>query len=191
MSPVSGMTSTNRSTSKARPGHPPRLAAFDIGSNSIRLQVAEALSGANGQPELNVLIDHREVTRLGEGVFRKRRRISSHAMDATSKVLKEMAQLCDAFNVADRRAVATSAVRDARNRLDFVRRVEEIIRAPLEVISGPEEARLVHLGVSARWPERLDKRSVIVDLGGGSVQLVYGSPGATPDTLSRPLGPCA
>jgi exopolyphosphatase/pppGpp-phosphohydrolase len=165
-----------------------RFAAIDIGSNSIRLQVAGAVPRPNALPVLETLINHRAVTRLGEGVFRKRARITRKAMDASLEVLKEFAKVCRDFNVTRRRAVATSAVRDARNRLDFLRRAEKILAVPVEVISGPEEATLVHLGVRVRWPGRLDESSLVVDLGGGSVQLVYGSSSGVPDALSRPLG---
>ena len=174
----------------SRPRRSPaeRLAAFDIGSNSIRLQIAEARVASDALPKLRTVIDHRAVTRLGEGVFRKHGRITDKSMEVSFEVFKEMARLCKEYKVQRRRAVATAAVRDAKNRLDFVDEVHDIIKVPVDVISGPEEANLVHLGVSVRWPEPIDRRHLIVDLGGGSVQLVYGSPGGVADTLSRPLG---
>ena len=165
-----------------------RFAAIDIGSNSIRLKIADAVRPSNGLPVLNTLKSRREVTRLGEGVFQAENKISKMAMKETFAVLAEMAESCAGFRIAGMRAVATSAVRDAKNHLEFLARAKEILGVPVEVISGPEEADLVHLGVHARWRQHPDKLSLIVDLGGGSAQFINGQPGKTVDKVSRPLG---
>jgi exopolyphosphatase/guanosine-5'-triphosphate,3'-diphosphate pyrophosphatase len=91
------------------------------------------------------------------------------------------------FNIAGLRAVATSAVRDTGNRQEFINGVSAAIGAPVEVISGQEEARLIHLGVNARWP-RAKERTLIIDVGGGSAELIVSQSGELLDATSRPLG---
>src|ERR1019366_8335437 len=76
------------------------------------------------------------------------------------------------------RAVATSAIRDTRNQREFLARATEAAGAPVEIISGREEARLIHLGVESLWPQR-DKRNLIIDIGGGERRGGRGGAGAT------------
>ena len=79
-------------------------------------------------------------------------------------------------------------LRDAKNAGDFVYEAEKVLGMPVEVIPGPLEADLVHLGVHARWPGLREKKSLIVDLGGGSAQFIYGHSGGIIERVSRPLG---
>lgn len=160
----------------------PRYAAIDIGSNSVRMQVAEI---GPAQP-LSVLAADREVTRLGSSVFRDGR-ISEQAMDTVTAVLARFAAAWQPFDVAGVRAVATSAVRDASNQHEFIDRASEAARAPVEIISGTEEARLIQLGVHARWPQP-GKRLLTVDVGGGSAEIIHSIDGHMVDGVSRPLG---
>src|SRR5215470_7985274 len=95
----------------------PRYAAIDIGSNSIRMEAAEVLPG---QPT-RILASDREVTRLGESVFRNGA-VSEEAMQQTCVVLARMAELYRRSEVIAVRAVATSAIRDARNQKVFAER---------------------------------------------------------------------
>src|SRR5512138_2108182 len=139
-----------------------RYAAIDIGSNSVRMEAAEVTPGA----PLQVLASDREVTRLGEGVYRSGR-ISREAADLTCAVLARMAAGYKLLDVAGVRAVATSAVRDAHNQAEFLKMASEAAGTPVEVISGREEARLIQLGVETRWPQPTGK-ILIVDIGGGS-----------------------
>jgi exopolyphosphatase/guanosine-5'-triphosphate,3'-diphosphate pyrophosphatase len=85
------------------------------------------------------------------------------------------------------RAVGTSALRDAADSGRFIVRAGEILGTPLEVISGFEEARLVQMGVTSRWPHP-DKRILIVDVGGGSAQLIVSDGGRFVRAFSEPLG---
>lgn len=160
----------------------PKYAAIDIGSNSLRMQAAEIVSGA----PMRVLAADREVTRLGSSVFRSGR-ISDEAMELVCQVLRRMAETYRKLDVIAVRAVATSAVRDASNQSDFVVRASEAIGAPVEIISGAEEARLIHLGVQARWPLPKE-RILIVDVGGGSAEFIVGENGELREGISRPLG---
>jgi exopolyphosphatase/guanosine-5'-triphosphate,3'-diphosphate pyrophosphatase len=159
----------------------PRYAAIDIGSNSVRMMVAEtALDG------IRILAQGRQVTRLGESVFRSGN-VSAEALDFLCGTLRRMAEEYRKFDIAGLRAVATSAVRDTGNRQEFINGVSAAIGAPVEVISGQEEARLIHLGVNARWP-RPKERTLIIDVGGGSAELIASQNGELLDATSRPLG---
>ncbi len=164
-----------------------RFAAIDIGSNSIRLKIADTkISG--GLPDVHTIESFRVVTRLGEGVYQKKNKIKPKSMKKTLNVLEEMAAKCDTRRIAGARAVATSALRDAENAEEFVGKAQEILGIPVEIIPGPKEADLVHLGVHALWPALHGQESLIVDLGGGSAQFIYGHSRKIIDRVSRPLG---
>ena len=159
----------------------PRYAAVDIGSNSVRMMAAEVTGG-----ETRVLAEDRQVTRLGESVFRSGR-VSDEALGFLCAALAKMAAAYGRLGVAGVRAVATSAVRDAGNQAEFIQRVSEALGSPVEIISGAEEARLIHLGVEARWP-RPKERTLIIDVGGGSAELIVTQNGQLIDAVSKPLG---
>jgi exopolyphosphatase/guanosine-5'-triphosphate,3'-diphosphate pyrophosphatase len=159
-----------------------RYAAIDIGSNSVRMQAEEVSSGV----QTRVLAAERQVTRLGESVFRTGF-ISREAMDFVCQILAGMARTYQQLDVIGIRAVATSAVRDARNSAEFLEKASQAIGAPVEVISGQEEARLIHLGVQARWPHPT-QRVLIVDIGGGSAELILSERGNLVEAFSQPLG---
>lgn len=160
----------------------PRYAAIDIGSNSIRMLAAEVVGGS----PLKTLASSRQVTRLGEGVFRTGR-IPQSALDLCCNVLAQMAAEYRAAGVIGVRAVGTSALRDAGNQEEFLKRASEALQAPVEVISGQEEARLIHLGVQSRWPHPT-QRVLMVDIGGGSAELILSEHGRMAQAFSKPLG---
>ena len=160
----------------------PRYAAIDIGSNSIRMEAAEVVPG---QP-VRILASDREVTRLGESVFRSGA-VSEEAMRYASAVLARMAALYRRLDVVAVRAVATSAIRDTRNQREFLGRASEAVGAPVEIISGREEARLIHLGVESIWPQD-GKRSLMIDIGGGSAEIIASEDGGLREAFSKPLG---
>ena len=160
-----------------------RYGAIDIGSNSIRMQAAEVVAG---EP-IKTLAEDREVTRLGESVF-KDGVVSPEAMDLTGRVLRRMADGLKACGVDVFRAVATSAVRDARNQDEFLLRAQLALGGVRpEIISGAEEARLIHLGVQTRWPHP-SERTLIIDIGGGSAEVIESNAGEVQSALSKPLG---
>jgi exopolyphosphatase/guanosine-5'-triphosphate,3'-diphosphate pyrophosphatase len=160
----------------------PRYAAIDVGSNSIRLLVA----AVDSKGRFETLASDRQVVRLGTGVFRDGK-LSESSMDLACRVLERMTSEYRDFKVDAVRAVGTSALRDASNQVEFVARASAIMRTPLFVISGVEEARLVQRGVQARWPE-LRKPVLIVDIGGGSAQLILSENGHLVDSFSKQLG---
>jgi exopolyphosphatase / guanosine-5'-triphosphate,3'-diphosphate pyrophosphatase len=160
----------------------PRYAAIDIGSNSIRMEAAEAVPG---QPP-RILASDREVTRLGESVFRSGA-VSEDAMKLACDVLARMAALYRRLDVVGVRAVATSAIRDTHNPAEFLSRASRAAGTEVEIISGREEGRLIHLGVQSVWPQP-GKRVLVIDVGGGSAEIIAAEDGATGEVFSRPLG---
>jgi len=160
----------------------PRYAAVDIGSNSVRMLAAE--TGPNAPAK--ILAAERMVTRLGGSVFQTGR-IAPDALDFVTDVLSRMAQCYRKLEVIAVRAVATSAVRDASNQHEFLMRASSALGVPVEIISGQEEARLIHMGVQSRWPQT-DKRILILDVGGGSAELILSEGGELVEAFSKPLG---
>src|SRR3954469_3960553 len=142
------------------------LAVIDLGSNATRLQIAQ-LSGGH----LSVLAEDRAAVRLGEQVFRTGR-LSAPAIARTALAMERFAKLAQRAGARHVRAVATSAVREASNRAALVRTVRNHTGISLEVISGAEEARLVCLGVLQGEPA--SERSLILDVGGGSTEIISG-----------------
>src|ERR1700694_3655158 len=159
----------------------PTFAAVDIGSNSVRLKIARLQAG-----RLRALHEDREVTRLGEGVFGSGF-LTPDSIAETVKVLRRFHRATQQIVTDSVRVVATSALRDARNSQAFLEWVRSATGWRVEIISGLEEARLIHLGlVSSR---RLDSASTLmIDLGGGSCELTVSSRGQIRDTVSLPLG---
>jgi exopolyphosphatase/guanosine-5'-triphosphate,3'-diphosphate pyrophosphatase len=160
----------------------PRYAAVDIGSNSIRMLAAETSAGAPAK----ILAAERQVTRLGSGVFQNGE-ISREAMAFVCENLSRVAQIYRKLDVVGVRAVATSAVRDASNQEEFLSKASIALDSPVEIISGQEEARLIHLGVQARWPHP-EHRVLMVDVGGGSAEVILSDHGTLSEAFSRPLG---
>src|SRR5271165_138596 len=160
----------------------PRYAAVDIGSNSVRMLAAEV--GTQG--EFQILAADRQVTRLGSSVFQSGR-IGPDAIDFVCENLVRMAQVYRKLDVSGVRAVATSAVRDAANQAEFLDRAARALGSPVEIISGQEEARLIHLGVQLRWP-RSGSNVLIIDVGGGSAEVIASHEGRLVEAFSKPLG---
>jgi exopolyphosphatase / guanosine-5'-triphosphate,3'-diphosphate pyrophosphatase len=159
-----------------------RYAAIDIGSNSIRMLAAEITSDGKMIP----LAAERQVVRLGTSVFREGR-MSESAMNLACNALTQMAAIYRKLDLLGVRAVGTAALRDASNQPEFLARASTILGTPVEIISGLEEARLVHLGVQSVWPHP-KQRLLIADVGGGSAELVLSEGGHILESFSRPLG---
>lgn len=160
----------------------PRYAAIDIGSNSVRLAVAEV---EPGRP-VRTLAAEREVTRLGTSVFSEGA-ISKEAITNMCQVLRRFRATVDKHHAMAARAVATSAVRDAQNQEEFLQRASTAAGIPVEIISGIEESRLIHAGVQAVWPLP-EERLLIIDIGGGSAEAIVSENGRMTAAFSKPLG---
>ncbi len=157
------------------------FAAIDIGSNSCRLKIAQVVGH-----RLKTLHEDREVVRLGESVFQTGV-ISPDAMAVTIKALKRFHRAVQAQVVDKVRVVATSAMRDARNAAAFVEWVKSSTGWDVEVISGLEEGRLIHLGVVTHEPGAKGK-VLLIDLGGGSCEVTVSDKGRVQQMVSLPLG---
>lgn len=156
------------------------IAAIDVGTNSVHMVIAEV--DARG---FRILTSEKEVVRLGEGAGGMDH-LTDAAIDRGVGALARMKQIADVHG-ATVRAVATSAVREADNQRDFIRRVRRNVGIPVEVISGPEEARLIHLGVSHSLNLRTDS-VVTVDIGGGSTEFCVAKNGKLRIAQSLKLG---
>jgi exopolyphosphatase / guanosine-5'-triphosphate,3'-diphosphate pyrophosphatase len=163
----------------------PIFAAIDIGSNSCRLKIAKVVAH-----QLKTLYEDREVTRLGGGVFESGL-ILPEAMAATIQTLKRFQRAVQLHAVDRIRVVATAAMRDARNGAAFRAWVKAETGWELEVISGLEEGRLIHLGVAGAEPQAepgTAGRVLLVDLGGGSCEITLSERKHIKETISLPLG---
>jgi exopolyphosphatase/guanosine-5'-triphosphate,3'-diphosphate pyrophosphatase len=159
-----------------------RLAAIDIGSNSVRLLVAEALRGGN----YRILDEEREPTRLGRSVSSKGR-LDEESMDRTLAALRSFKEIAAGYQVTSLRTIATCAVRESRNGPEFCRRVREQVGLDVEVISGEREARLAFASVQHAF-DLTGKNVIVADIGGGSTELVFATGNLIESIFSTPLG---
>lgn len=159
----------------------PTFAAVDIGANSVRLKIARLR-----RRSLVTLVEDREVTRLGESVFRTGL-LDPKAMEQTVKVLRRFHRLAQQHSATNVRVVATSSLRDANNGSAFIDWVYSATGWKVEVISGLEEGRLIHLGIISNT--RISSaRMLLFDLGGGSCELTVSEGRQIKDIVSLPLG---
>jgi exopolyphosphatase/guanosine-5'-triphosphate,3'-diphosphate pyrophosphatase len=150
-----------------------RVAAIDCGTNSIRLLVADVTTGSDGAPALRDVHREMRIVRLGQGVDASGV-LAPEALERTRVALVEYAAVLRRTGTERVRMVATSATRDARNREDFFGMVRDTVGVEAEVISGDEEANLSFVGAVGD----LDPDGgpfVVVDVGGGSTEVVVGS----------------
>jgi len=159
----------------------PTFAAVDVGSNSVRLKIARLVHG-----RLQTLHEDREVTRLGESVFRSGM-VAPEAIAQTVKVLSRFHRAATSAGTDRVRVVATSALRDARNSSSFLEWVKSATGWRPEIITGLEEGRLIHLGVLSNT--RVGGGPLLlIDLGGGSCELTVSEGGQIRSMVSLPLG---
>ncbi len=159
-----------------------RLAAIDIGSNSVRLLVAEALRGG----VYRILDEEREPTRLGKSVSTEGQ-LDTEAMDRTIHVLGTFKKIAAGFQVSGLRTIATCAVREAKNGPAFCRRIREQVGLDVEVISGEREAQLAFTSVQRAF-DLNDRNLIVADIGGGSTEIVFGTGNLIESIFSTPLG---
>jgi exopolyphosphatase/guanosine-5'-triphosphate,3'-diphosphate pyrophosphatase len=147
-----------------------RVAAVDIGTNSVRLLVAD-VEGSGREARLETLDRRMRITRLGQGVDASRA-LAPDAIGRTVAVLREYGEVIGATGATRVRATATSAARDATNRDAFFDQVADALGTRPELLSGDEEARLSFLGATAD----LDAPGpyLVTDIGGGSTEFAFG-----------------
>ncbi len=154
------------------------LAAIDIGTNSVHMVIASIDAAL---PSFNVIGKEKDTVRLGE-FCEGTGALSEEAMSRCIASLKRCVKVADRFNADDVVAVATSAVREAVNGQDFIDRVKAETGLSINLISGTEEARRIYLGVISGM-ELKSKPHAVIDIGGGSTEIILGS-GGPPDFLS-------
>jgi exopolyphosphatase/guanosine-5'-triphosphate,3'-diphosphate pyrophosphatase len=158
-----------------------RYAILDLGSNSIKCVMAEA--NARG---FRVLHEESIGTRLAEHLI-DTAELRPEAIARTLAALRTIRAKADKFRIDKFRAVATSAVRDSRNRREFLRAAREVLGFPVRLLSGAEEAETIFAGVTAD-PHWRGKDVFILDIGGGSAEWVQGRQGKMEKKISLPLG---
>lgn len=158
-----------------------RLAAIDIGSNSVRLVVAESLGG-----DYRVLDEEREATRLASSLTSERR-LSERALRATLDALRRFKKIAEGYGVSQLRTIATCAVREAENGPDFVHQADAELGLTIEVIPAEVEAQLAFKSVERAF-NLTDKTAVVIDMGGGSTEIVLAVGGHIEMIESTPLG---
>ena len=149
-----------------------RVAAIDCGTNSIRLLVADVAGCDDGRRRLHDVHREMRIVRLGQDVDATGR-LAPEAIERTRTALADYVDVLRRTGAQQVRMVATSATRDAANREDFFAMVRETLGAEAEVITGDEEARLSFAGAVADL-EPADGPFLVVDVGGGSTELVLG-----------------
>ena len=159
-----------------------RLAAIDIGSNSVRLIVAEAIRGGN----YRILDEEREPTRLGRSVGRDGN-LDVESMEQTLAALNTFKQIAAGFQAESLRVIATCAIREAGNGPEFCRRIHDEVGLDVEVISGEQEGRYAFWSVQHAF-DLTGKNVIVADIGGGSTEIVFATGEMIEEIYSTPLG---
>lgn len=146
---------------------PSTIAVLDIGTNSARMEIAQL------RPDGSIVIvgDEKASIRLGESVFREGR-IAGPVFDRGLAAIRQLLKQARSQNVDHIRAVATSALREADNGEELAARIEGDTGVHVEIITGSEEARLIHLGACEDYPGK--ENVLILDIGGGSTEIAVG-----------------
>lgn len=156
------------------------LAVIDLGSNSVRLKISSL------QEDGQAVTEHYEkrYVRLSSQMGPEKT-LKEKPMARTIQALKDFRRICDQYHNGKIVAVATAAVRQAKNQQEFLQRVKEETGFDIQVISGEQEAYFDYLGVSKTM--KLDK-GIIIDTGGASMELIAVDNGAAEETVSLPIG---
>jgi len=159
-----------------------RLAGIDIGTLTCRLLIADLPSSG----PLTELHSERRILRLGEGVDQSKQ-LKRDAMDRVMECLRDWRAVIDTYHVHSRIAVATSAVRDAQNRQEFLDRVKSETDMEVEILTGEEEARRTMLGIRSGLPPGITD-VLALDIGGGSTEFIFVLQGRAPVVRSIDIG---
>lgn len=159
-----------------------KIAAIDIGSNAIRMIVGKITDSWEVQPVESIRLP----LRLGQDVFTLGK-LQESTIQQAIEAFGHFRRVADDFEVTKIRAIATSAMREASNGYILVDRITQATKIPIEVISGDEEARLVHRAVSDVIKLN-GKRAVLIDIGGGSVEVTISENGNIVSTESYNMG---
>ena len=158
------------------------FAAIDIGTNSVHLIVVNVQEHGN----FEIIDREKEVVRLGQGAATDIKKLNEDAIERAVTAISRFKEIANSHD-AKIRAVATSAVREANNRDLFIQRVLNETGIQVEVVSGQEEARLIYLGILRAVPV-YEKRTLCIDIGGGSTEFVLGVNGKIEFSRSMKIG---
>lgn len=147
------------------------VAAVDLGSNSFRMLVAQVVKTPSGT-QLRPIDTLRESVRLAAGLT-DNKLLGNDAYQRGITAIRRFGERIRGFDPANVRAVATNTLRVAKNAPHFIREAEEALGFPIEVIAGVEEARLIYIGAAHEVPAVQGNR-LVVDIGGGSTELIIG-----------------
>jgi exopolyphosphatase / guanosine-5'-triphosphate,3'-diphosphate pyrophosphatase len=161
---------------------PIQLAAIDLGSNSFHMVVA-----TQAQNEIRVQESLSEKVQLGAGLDESNF-LTSEAEQRALDCLARFAQRIRGIPVGSVRVVGTNTLRVARNAYQFISRAEQVLGHDIEIVAGREEARLIYLGVSHTLPDNGGDRRLVVDIGGGSTELIIGERFESVETESLHMG---
>ncbi len=165
------------------PDAPRRLAAIDVGSNSTRLVIAEA----HPDGTYRVIDDEKELSRLAGGLV-KTGKLDAAAMDRAATIVARLRAIAEGYNCTMIRAIGTAAVREATNGPEFVELVRARAGVDLRIISADEEARLAYLSAHHAFGDMQTLAAGVVDIGGGSTEIVLSSRGVVDEVYTLPIG---
>lgn len=146
---------------------PVRRAVIDIGTNSVKLLVADV-----AEHSLNPIFEESEQTRLGRGLY-ETHQLQSEAIRDTASVVAKFAEIARLKSATSLRVIATSAAREATNKQELLAAIRAASGLEVEIISGGQEADLVYRGVRSD-PKLVGERLLILDVGGGSSEFIIG-----------------
>lgn len=159
-----------------------RLGVLDMGSNTIHLQVVDAHPGARPTPASSQKFELRLTEYLDIN-----NHITDEGFDLLNHAITEVLKHAEEFQCEEILAFATSAIREANNGNDIIKKLQEIHEIELQILSGDEEAQLTFLAVR-RWLGWSSGRLLVLDIGGGSLEMAVGNDESASATLSLPIG---
>jgi exopolyphosphatase/guanosine-5'-triphosphate,3'-diphosphate pyrophosphatase len=163
-----------------------RLATIDIGTNTTLLLVAEVAKRDDGDGTVRVLAERAEITRLGRGIGADGG-LGRPGIERTLAVLADYAAVARAHD-ATLHAIGTEGLRRATNARDFLEPAAKILGAPVEVIDGDREAALTFLAAERSFPSQTQGTTVVIDIGGGSTEIIVARAGRMEFRRSLPMG---
>jgi len=159
----------------------PYLAVIDIGSNSARLVIYKQIS----THEFHLIAEHKSPVRLGEGAYLKNGYLQPLAIKRAYLALKEFVTIIKTYPTSKTHCIATSALRDAPNKLDFIKWIKEELSLEIQIIDGKEEAKLGAIAALNLLPI---ENGITIDIGGGSSDIAIIKDSKIIDTYSLNLG---
>jgi len=161
-----------------------RLASIDIGTNTVLMLVADVRHDGS----LDVVRDEHFIGRLGKGVD-EHGIILKETFHRVRDILSQLKDIADSLGITYCSACGTSALRDAKNRQEFIDFIKEELALDIRILSGTEEAELTYLGAVSEYLPHFDSENyAVLDIGGGSTEIITGSGAAIASSVSMDIG---